>query len=77
MGADRAAFRLSAKRPVHPTHMQWLKYCIRGQVRSYQTTCNLLKKLDFVGADLSANTVFQTMNIRRMYGPFRGQVRSH
>ena len=31
MGAD-----LSAKRPVHPTHMQWLKYCIRGQVRSHQ-----------------------------------------
>ncbi len=26
MGADRAAFRLSAKRPVHPTHMQWLKF---------------------------------------------------
>ncbi|WP_241004942.1 hypothetical protein [Pseudomonas viridiflava] len=35
VGADRAAFRLSAKRPVHPTHMQWLKYCIRGQVRSH------------------------------------------
>ncbi|WP_206205374.1 hypothetical protein, partial [Pseudomonas viridiflava] len=29
------AFRLSAKRPVHPTLMQWLKYCIRGQVRSH------------------------------------------
>ncbi|WP_205936455.1 hypothetical protein, partial [Pseudomonas viridiflava] len=47
--------------------------------RSYQTTCNLLKKRDFVGADraafrLSANTVFQAMNIRRMYWPFRGQV---
>ena len=39
MGADRAAFRLSAKRPVHPTHMQWLKYCIRGQVRSHQVCC--------------------------------------
>ncbi len=26
---------LSVKRPVHPTHMQWLKYCIRGQVRSH------------------------------------------
>ncbi|WP_240997091.1 hypothetical protein [Pseudomonas viridiflava] len=82
MGADRAAFRLSAKRPVHPTHMQWLKYCIRGQVRSYQTTCNPLKERDFVGADraafrLSANTVFQAMNIRRMCWPFRGQVRSH
>ncbi len=24
VGADRAAFRLSAKRTVHPTHMQWL-----------------------------------------------------
>ncbi|WP_163022503.1 hypothetical protein [Pseudomonas viridiflava] len=35
VGADRAAFRLSAKRPVHPTQMQWLKYCIRGQVRSH------------------------------------------
>uniref|UniRef100_UPI0013CE9444 inner membrane CreD family protein n=1 Tax=Pseudomonas viridiflava TaxID=33069 RepID=UPI0013CE9444 len=42
---------------------------------SYQTTCNQLKELDFVGADLSANTVFQAMNIRRMYWPFRGQVR--
>ncbi|UZA70333.1 hypothetical protein EZZ81_19710 [Pseudomonas viridiflava] len=39
VGADRAAFRLSAKRPVHPTHMQWLKYCIRGQVRSHQVCC--------------------------------------
>ncbi|WP_218838801.1 hypothetical protein, partial [Pseudomonas viridiflava] len=27
VGAD-----LSAKRPVHPAHMRWLKYCIRGQV---------------------------------------------
>ena len=35
VGAGRAAFRLSAKRPVHPTHMRWLKYCIRGQVRSH------------------------------------------
>ncbi|WP_235160763.1 hypothetical protein, partial [Pseudomonas viridiflava] len=54
----------------------------RRQAASYQTTCNLLKKRDFVGADraafrLSANTVFQAMNIRRMYWPFRGQVRSH
>ncbi|PCK92151.1 hypothetical protein PsyrCH409_09785 [Pseudomonas viridiflava] len=39
VGADRAAFRLSAKRPVHPTHMQRLKYCIRGQVRSHQVCC--------------------------------------
>ena len=39
VGADRAAFRLSAKRPVHPTHMQWLKYCICGQVRSHQVCC--------------------------------------
>ncbi|WP_206236838.1 hypothetical protein, partial [Pseudomonas viridiflava] len=36
----------------------------RRQAASYQTTCNLLKKRDFVGADraafrLSANTVFQ------------------
>ncbi|MEE4148502.1 hypothetical protein V2I94_06690 [Pseudomonas viridiflava] len=31
MGAD-----LSAKRPVHPTRMQWLKYGIRGQVRSHE-----------------------------------------
>jgi len=46
VGAD-----LSAKRPVHSTHMRWLKHCIRGQVRSYQTTYNLLKKLGFVGAD--------------------------
>ncbi|WP_206337542.1 hypothetical protein, partial [Pseudomonas viridiflava] len=51
----------------------------RRQAASYQTTCNLLKKRDFVGADraafrLSANTVFQAMNIRRMYWPFRGQV---
>ncbi|WP_206358789.1 hypothetical protein, partial [Pseudomonas viridiflava] len=50
----------------------------RRQAASYQTTCNLLKKRDFVGADraafrLSANTVFQAMNIRRMYWPFRGQ----
>ncbi len=36
VGADRAAFRLSAKRPVHPTHMRWLKHCIRGQVRSHE-----------------------------------------
>ncbi|TKJ68173.1 hypothetical protein PviCFBP13515_12965 [Pseudomonas viridiflava] len=49
----------------------------RGQVRSYQTTCNPLKKRVFVGADLSANAVVQPMNIRRMYWPFRGQVRSH
>ncbi|UZA67143.1 hypothetical protein EZZ81_02390 [Pseudomonas viridiflava] len=49
----------------------------RRQAASYQTTCNPLKELDFVGADLSANTVFQAMNIRRMYWPFRGQVRSH
>ncbi len=54
----------------------------RRQAASYQTTCNLLKKRDFVGADraafrLSSNTVFQAMNIRRMYWPFRGQVRSH
>jgi len=34
VGAD-----LSAKRPVHPTQMQWLKYCIRGQVRSHQVCC--------------------------------------
>ncbi|TKJ58803.1 hypothetical protein PviCFBP13515_21360 [Pseudomonas viridiflava] len=39
VGADRAAFRLSAKGPVHPTHMQWLKYCIRGQVRSHEVCC--------------------------------------
>jgi len=47
----------------------------RRQAASYQTTCNLLKNRDFVGADraafrLSANTVFQTMNIRRMHGLF-------
>ncbi len=54
----------------------------RRQAASYQTTCKPLKKLDFVGADraafrLSANAVIQPMNIRRMYRPFRGQVRSH
>ncbi len=54
----------------------------RWQAASYQTACNPLKKLDFVGADraafrLSANAVVQPMNIRRMYRPFRGQVRSH
>ncbi|WP_205904192.1 hypothetical protein, partial [Pseudomonas viridiflava] len=42
----------------------------RRQAASYQTTCNLLKKRDFVGSDLSANAVFQAMNIRRMYWPF-------
>ncbi|PCK89545.1 hypothetical protein PsyrCH409_23685 [Pseudomonas viridiflava] len=36
MGADRAAFRLSAKRPVHPTNIHRLKYSIRGQVRSHK-----------------------------------------
>ncbi|WP_205525362.1 hypothetical protein, partial [Pseudomonas viridiflava] len=46
----------------------------RRQAASYQTTCNPLKKLDFVGADraafrLSANAVVQPMNIRRMYRP--------
>ncbi|WP_277422572.1 DUF3304 domain-containing protein [Pseudomonas viridiflava] len=30
-----------------------------------------------VGADLSANAVFQPPHMRRMYRPFRGQVRSH
>ncbi len=30
-----------------------------------------------VGADLSANAVFQPLHLRRMYRPFRGQVRSH
>ncbi|UZA68609.1 hypothetical protein EZZ81_10390 [Pseudomonas viridiflava] len=30
-----------------------------------------------VGADLSANAVFQPLRMRRMYRPFRGQVRSH
>ncbi len=30
-----------------------------------------------VGADLSANAVFQPPHMRRMYWPFRGQVRSH
>ncbi|UZA68237.1 hypothetical protein EZZ81_08405 [Pseudomonas viridiflava] len=35
-----------------------------------------------VGADLSANAVFQPLHMRRMYRPFRGQterrpVRSH
>ncbi|MCQ9394867.1 hypothetical protein NRB14_24960, partial [Pseudomonas viridiflava] len=54
----------------------------RRQAASYQTTCKPLRESDFVGADraafrLSANTVFQAMNIRRMYWPFRGQVRSH
>ncbi|WP_205902516.1 hypothetical protein, partial [Pseudomonas viridiflava] len=44
----------------------------RRQAASYQTTCKPLKKLDFVGADLSANAVIQPMNIRRMYRPFRG-----
>jgi len=50
---------------------------IAGKPPSYQTTCNPLKKLDFVGADLSANAVIQPMNIHRLYRPFRGQVRSH
>ncbi len=27
---------MSANRPVHPTHMRWLKYCIRGQVRCHE-----------------------------------------
>ncbi|WP_206203284.1 hypothetical protein, partial [Pseudomonas viridiflava] len=54
----------------------------RRQAASYQTTCKPLRESDFVGADraafrLSANTVFQAMNIRRMYWSFRGQVRSH
>ncbi|UZA68262.1 hypothetical protein EZZ81_08535 [Pseudomonas viridiflava] len=30
-----------------------------------------------MGADLSANAVFQPPHMRRMYWPFRGQVRSH
>ncbi|TKJ67755.1 hypothetical protein PviCFBP13515_02210 [Pseudomonas viridiflava] len=30
-----------------------------------------------VEADLSANAVFQPVHMRRMYRPFRGQVRSH
>ncbi len=77
MGADRAAFRLSAKRPVHPMHMQWLKYCIRGQVRSYQTTCNPLKKLGFVGADLSAKRPVHPTHVQWLKYCIRGQVRSH
>ncbi|UZA68513.1 hypothetical protein EZZ81_09865 [Pseudomonas viridiflava] len=30
-----------------------------------------------MGADLSANTALQSLNIRRTCWPFRGQVRSH
>ncbi|NAS72213.1 hypothetical protein CVE27_18595 [Pseudomonas syringae pv. actinidiae] len=30
-----------------------------------------------VGANLFAKTVFQTMHFRRLYRPFREQVRSH
>ncbi|KAA8693285.1 hypothetical protein F4W67_20945 [Pseudomonas caricapapayae] len=30
-----------------------------------------------MGADLSAKTMFQTTHFRKMYWPFRGQVRSH
>ncbi|WP_205901052.1 hypothetical protein, partial [Pseudomonas viridiflava] len=67
---------------VHSVTDRSLQKKHRRQAVSYQTTCNSLKKRDFVGADraafrLSANTVFQAMNIRRMYWPFRGQVRSH
>ncbi len=73
---------MSAKRPVHPTQMQWLKYCIRGQVRSYQTTYNLLKKLGFVGADraafrLSAKRPVHPTHMRWLKHCIRGQVRSH
>ncbi len=77
VGAD-----LSAKRPVHSTHMRWLKHCIRGQVRSYQTTYNLLKKLGFVGADratfrLSAKRPVHPTHMRWLKHCIRGQVRSH
>ncbi len=68
---------LSAKRPVHPTHVRWLKPCIRGQVRSYQTTCKPLKKLDFVGADLSAKRPVHPTHMRWLKPCIRGQVRSH
>ncbi|WP_424478343.1 hypothetical protein, partial [Pseudomonas viridiflava] len=44
VGAD-----LSAKRPVHPTHMQWLKYCIRGQVRSHRFAARQRYVEDVVG----------------------------
>ncbi|WP_205523273.1 hypothetical protein, partial [Pseudomonas viridiflava] len=42
----------------------------RRQAASYQTTCKPLKKLDFVGADLSANAAFQSLNFHRLYHLF-------
>ncbi|WP_206019170.1 hypothetical protein, partial [Pseudomonas viridiflava] len=46
----------------------------RRQAASYQTTCKPLRESDFVGADravfrLSANTVFQAMNIADKSAP--------
>ncbi len=37
-GIPKVGADLSAKGPVHPTHMRWLKNCIRGQVRLYGRT---------------------------------------
>ncbi|UZA70267.1 hypothetical protein EZZ81_19345 [Pseudomonas viridiflava] len=49
-------------------------YCVNSQKR---TESLLLPSSPTIQADLSANAVFQPLHMRRMYRPFRGQVRSH
>ncbi len=49
----------------------------RGQAPSYQTTHKSLKKLGFVGADLSAKRPVHPTHKRWLKHCIRGQVRSH
>ncbi len=65
VGAD-----LSAKRPVHPTHMRWLKYCIRGQVRSHLVCCATALRRRRGGAS-HKNVFIQQITFCLIRGGFR------